>query len=121
MSNTKISNLEKKKKELEEELRRIQNGLDRSIDGVREDVTENLDPKNLIRKYPLPVVGGAFVLGLLLGKPKSTRRRYSSKNSKSLGSVIGKELRNALTKKAVSVLVDIIDDQLKSRKTELRE
>ncbi len=120
MGNTKISNLEKKKKELEEELVRIQDGIDRSIDGVKEDVTENLAPKNLIRKYPLPVVGGAFLLGILLGKPKSTRP-YPSKDSGGLGSVIGKELRNALTKKAVSVLLDIVDDQLNPRKKDLRE
>ena len=53
MANKKLSEIEKKKQELEQELAEIQSGLDKSIDDVKEGVTTNLDPKNLIRKYPL--------------------------------------------------------------------
>ena len=51
MSSSRVSEIEKKKVELENELVRIQEGIDKSIDGVKEEVAENLDPKTIIRKY----------------------------------------------------------------------
>ena len=109
MSNDRVSQIEKKKKELENELVRIQEGIDKSIDGVKDEVAESLDPKTIIRKYPLHVVGASLLVGFLIGKPKSLS---SSKNSSSL---IASEIKKALTKKGLSILSEMIEGKTNKR------
>ncbi|WP_018126231.1 hypothetical protein [Balneola vulgaris] len=108
---TKVSDIEKKKQELENQLVRIQEGIDRSIDDVKDEVVESLDPKEIIRKYPLHVVGGALVVGFLLARPKG-KNRYSSSSGSSL---IASEIKKAITKKGLSLLTDFIDGKINSR------
>lgn len=105
-----ISDIEKRKVELQNELTRIQEEIDKSIDGVKEEVVESLDPKAIIRKYPLPVLGGAILLGFLIGKPKS------KVSSNSTGSLIAGEMKKALTKKGLSLLSEMIESKLSSQK-----
>lgn len=107
MSIDRVSAIEKKKQELENELVRIQEGLDKSIDEVKLDVAESLDPKNIIRKYPLHVVGAAVVVGFLIGKPKSIKSSGSE-------SLIASEIKKAITKKGLSLLTEFIDTKLNS-------
>lgn len=109
MSNDRVSQIEKKKKELENELVRIQEGIDKSIDGVKDEVAESLDPKTIIRKYPLHVVGASLLVGFLIGKPKSMS---SSNNSSSL---IASEIKKALTKKGLSILSEMIEGKTNKR------
>lgn len=119
MADVKLSNLEKKKQELEEELIRIQGGIDKSIDEVKEEVSSNMDPKNLIKKYPLPIVGVSIVAGFLLGRERKNYRRTSSKryNSDSVSdSGIAKEIKRMLAKKGLSLLMDYLDDKVTSLK-----
>ncbi|MDZ7682065.1 MAG: hypothetical protein U5J63_10240 [Fodinibius sp.] len=80
MAKDQIDKLEQKKQELEEELQQIQGELDNSINGVRDEVSSNLDPKTLIRKYPLAAVGTSALVGFLLGH---NGRGKSSKKSSS--------------------------------------
>lgn len=115
MSKRKVTDLEKKKQELEANLDRIQNGLDESIDKVKGGVVQNLNPKEVIRRYPLPVLAASVALGFLIGKPKSRTKTNNSGNN-TFSSIVGSEVRNALTKKAVSVLLDMIDEQIATRK-----
>ncbi len=103
MGSSRVSEIEKKKIELENELARIQEGIDKSIDGVKEEVVENLDPKTIIRKYPLHVLGASVLVGFLLGKPKSS------------DSLIASELKKALAKKGLSMLSDLIEGKMNSR------
>lgn len=103
MSSKRISEIEKKKVELENELVRIQEGIDKSIDGVKDEVAESLDPKTIIRKYPLHVVGASILVGFLIGKPKS------SSASTGTSSLIASEIKKALAKKGLSVLSEIIE------------
>ncbi|MEX0721874.1 MAG: hypothetical protein WD059_14460 [Balneolaceae bacterium] len=115
MSENNLSQLEKKKQALEIELARIQTDLDRSIDGVKENVSSNFAPKAIIRKYPLPALGAALVLGLLLGKgkKKSSKSPQNKKDSSDgVGSVVGREIKNALTKKSVHMLMDYLDNRV---------
>ncbi len=113
MATTKLTKIEKKKQELENELNRIQEGLDKSIDDVKEGVVESLDPKAIIRKYPLPILGASLLVGFLIGKPKGRR----SKSSSSFSSVLGYELKKHLTKRAVSLFLDAIDNQITQKKS----
>lgn len=115
MSEAKLSNLEKKKKELEEELVRIQGGIDKSIDKVKEGVSTNMDPKNIIRKHPLPVVGASVIIGFLLGRDRKDSSRVSSNNSGS-DSGITRELKRILARKGLNLLMDYLDQQISSMK-----
>lgn len=115
MAEEKISNLEKKKQELEQELERLQTGLDKSIDDVKEGVSSNMDPKNIIRKYPLPVVGAAIVAGFLLGKEKSPSR-LSSRSSRRDSSPVATEIKRIAAKKGLSLLLDYIEQKLSDLK-----
>jgi hypothetical protein len=124
MAKEKLSDLEKKKKELEQELANIQNGLDKSIDEVKEEVSTGLAPKNLIRKYPLPIVGASVVVGFLLG---SNRKNFSSSSSKTYtsrnqsDSAISKEIKRMLAKKGLSLVLDYIDNKIAALKEKGRE
>ncbi|MDR9419330.1 hypothetical protein [Gracilimonas sp.] len=113
MSEAKLSNLEKKKKELEEELVKIQGGIDKSIDEVKEGVSTNMDPKNIIRKHPLPAVGASVIIGFLLGRDRKDSSRVSSNNSGS-NFGISRELKRMLAKKGLSLLMDYLDQQISS-------
>lgn len=112
----KINDIEKRKKELQDELKRIQKELDHSIDEVRVDVSSKLDPKTLIKKYPLSSVGVSLLLGFLAGKGsgrgESSSRPRSRSDGNKLGSMIWDELKSSATKKAIRVLFNYIDDIL---------
>jgi len=111
MSSARVSEIEKKKQELENELVRIQEGIDRSIDEVKDEVAENLDPKTIIRKYPLHILGASILAGFLLGRPKT--KGYNSSGSSSL---LASEIKKALTKKGLSMLGEILDEKLNSKR-----
>lgn len=111
MAKDKVDKLEQKKRELEEELGNIQNELDDSIDKVRHDVSEKLDPKSFIKKHPLPVVGGAALLGFLIGH-SDDRRPSKSSSSSADGGLTGTliyELKRLATKKALSFATDFME------------
>jgi len=109
MSSGRVSEIEKKKVELENELVRIQEGIDKSIDGVKEEVAESLDPKAIIKKYPLHVLGASLLIGFFIGRPKS------SGSSSGSSSLIASEIKKALAKKGLSVLSEIIEGKRNSR------
>ncbi len=108
MANQNISKLEKKKQELENELVRLQHGLDDSIESVKEGVVENLDPKSTIRKYPLPALGISLVIGYMLGH--SRKRRFDSQDS--VGTLLGTELKRMITKKGISLFTDYVESKI---------
>ena len=114
MANKKLSEIEKKKQELEQELASIQDGLDRSIDDVREGVSSSLEPKNLIRKYPLPALGASLLVGFLIGKERKNPSRLASKERGSYSkpeSRITSELKRVLAKKGMNLLMDFLDSK----------
>lgn len=112
MSNSKISEIEKKKQELEQELEAIQEGLDSSIDEVKDEVYTNLNPKNIIKKHPLPVVGASILAGFLLGSGRKKSGDITSKSYSDTGSAFSKEIKRILTKKGVSLLLDYLENKV---------
>ncbi len=117
MAKEKIDELEKKKQELEDELNKIQVELDNSIDQVREDVSSSLDPKNLIRKHPLPVVGASALLGFLLGHKKRKSATSSDKGGDFSGALLA-ELKRLATRKAINFATDYVEDLLEKKAEE---
>lgn len=124
MSNKKLSEIEQKKKALEQELADIQSGLDRSIDDVREGVSSNLDPKNIIKKYPIPIVGASVVVGFLLGRNRKSPSKISSGSAESTrasDSRIAKELKRVLAKKGLNLLLDYLDQKIAELKQQKKD
>ncbi len=119
MAEKKVDELEKKKQELEKELNEIQGELDHSIDRVREDVSSNLDPKNLIRKYPLPIVGGSALIGFLLGhkSKNSSNSSGSGKGSEFSGALLS-ELKRLATRKAINFATNYVERVLEQKADE---
>ena len=115
MAEEKVDELKKKKQELENELNKIQGDLDNSIDKVREDVSSNLNPKNFIRKYPLPIVGGSALLGFLLGH--KNKRSSSDKGNDFSGALLS-ELKRLATRKAINFATDYVERVLEQKADE---
>lgn len=112
MEQDNIDKLEQKKQELEAELQSIQHELDDSIDRVRHDISDKLDPKSFIRKHPLPVVGGAVLLGFLIGhNDKEPPSAGSHSSDDKLSRTIIYELKRLATKKALSFAGDFIENK----------
>ncbi|SHF49289.1 hypothetical protein SAMN05443144_10984 [Fodinibius roseus] len=114
MAKDKKDKLEQKKKELEAELTHIQDELDDSIDRVRSEVSDKLDPKSFIRDHPLPVVGGAVLLGFLLGHNDrhSPGSSTSSASDGKFTSTLVYELKRLATKKALSYVTDFMEQKI---------
>lgn len=106
--------ISEKKKELESNLVRIQEGLDQSLEEVKGGVVESLSPKEAIKKYPIPLIGASIVLGFLLGSKGGSAKKASTKNT--VMDSIGNSLKKKLTQKAVDTALDFIDGKLKERK-----
>jgi ElaB/YqjD/DUF883 family membrane-anchored ribosome-binding protein len=117
MAKDQIDKLEQKKQELENELHQIQGELDNSIDEVRDEVSSNLDPKTLIRKYPLTVVGASALVGFLLGN-KGRRKSSSKSSSGEFSGALLAELKRLATKKAVSFATDYVEEVLDKKARE---
>ncbi|MEL7834237.1 hypothetical protein [Fodinibius sp. Rm-B-1B1-1] len=116
MAAKKVDELEKKKQELEKELNKIQGELDDSIDRVKEDVSSNLDPKNIIRKYPLPIVGGSALLGFLLGhKNKNSSTSSDSGTGNDFSGALLSELKRLATRKAINFATDYVERTLEQK------
>lgn len=121
MAESKVSEIEKKKQELEKELARLQQGLDKSFDEVKEDVSTTLDPKAIIRRHPLKALGASVALGFLFGSSSSKGRSGSGDHSTGMGHVIGYELKKALMKRGVGILLDFLDDKVDEIKKHSQE
>lgn len=117
MSKDKLDEIEKKKRELQAELDRIHGELDHSLDEVRNDVSNKLQPAEFIRKYPLPVVGFSLFVGFLAGhKKRESRSETGSDNGSSrrdgFSTALLSELKRLATRKAISFATDYIENLL---------
>lgn len=120
MAKDKIDRLEEKKRELKAELENIQQELDRSIDGVRSDVSSKLDPVEFVKTHPLEVVGISVVIGFLAGHSGKGKETGSSTSSDSgLSSALWFELKKLATRKAISFATDYAERFLTDKKEEI--
>ncbi|MFH5831187.1 hypothetical protein [Halalkalibaculum sp. DA384] len=122
MSKEELDELKAKKEELEAELNRIQHELDSNIDEVRADVSEKLKPSEIIKNYPIPVVGLSVFVGFLAGhtpKRKGSSRPGSHSSGDGFAALLISELKKIATRKAVSAATDYFDNFIESRKGDL--
>lgn len=116
MAKDEIDELEKRKQELEQQLSEIQGELDNSLDQVREDVSSNLDPKTIIRKHPLPIVGASALIGFLIGHKGRSKDGRSSAGEFSAALIT--ELKRLATRKAITYATDYIEELLEEKAEE---
>jgi ElaB/YqjD/DUF883 family membrane-anchored ribosome-binding protein len=102
MSVNNSKKLEKTKKELQEEIDKIENLLDGSLEKVKTDIS-SFDPRKIVRKNPLPSVGIAVVAGLLLGISTSSKKgEKSPRKGEDLGSAFWHEIKRVAVRQIVS-------------------
>lgn len=112
----KLDKLEQKKKELEAELDQIQEELDQNVVGVRSEVTRSFSPDNIIRKYPLPVLGASVVVGFLLGHEGGGREgRDKGASGGGISDTLLSELKRLATRKAVRFASDYLEELLEEK------
>ena len=120
MSKDRLDEIEKKKRELQAELDRIQDELDHSLDEVRTDVSNRLQPAEFIKKYPLPVVGLSVLIGFLAGHRKSGSGTSDGNSSDDgFSSALFSELKKLATRKALSFATDYIENLLNDAEREI--
>ncbi|MEQ9308819.1 MAG: hypothetical protein RLN90_05140 [Balneolaceae bacterium] len=108
--------INEKKRQLESNLARIQEGLDQSIDDVKGGVAESLSPKEIVKKYPLPVLGASLLIGFLLGSKGGSTKKVKSTTNRTIVDSISQSLKKKLTQKAVDTALNFIDEKLKEPK-----
>lgn len=119
MAKDQIDKLEKKKQELQSELDELHNEIDNSFD----DVSAQLNPKSIIRKYPLPIVGASALLGLLLGHKRNSSEKSNSSDKQvsrdgGFTSTLLSELRRRATRRAISFATDYIESIIERKAEE---
>lgn len=113
MPDTDKETLQEKKKELETELKSIQQELDDSLDQVKSEVSSSLDPLEHVRRHPLPAVGISILIGFLIGKEGEEKSSSSSAPGDKLSSTLSYELKRLITRKGISFVSDYLEDLLK--------
>ncbi len=110
-----MNKIEAKKKELETSLSRIQEDLDKSLQEVKEDVGQTVAPKEIIRRFPLPVVGGAILLGFLLGTSGKRKNKSSRGTNTTVIDSITSSLKRKVTQKVTDAAMNYLEEKLSSR------
>jgi hypothetical protein len=110
----KIDRIEAKKRELEADLERLQSGLESNLVNVKSDVTQSIHPTEVVKKYPLPVVGAAIVAGFLITRIGRGKSEKSTSNKSVIADSISSSLKKRLSKKATDMVLDYIEDRLTS-------
>lgn len=117
MAKTKITHLEQKKQQLKQELHEIEDALDKSIGKVKEEVSTTINPKRLIREYPLPAFAASVAIGMLLGRDRKKNLTYQEEKAKERKkSVVASEIKYAVTRKAIHLLLDFMDKKIAQMK-----
>ncbi len=113
-----LNKIEKKKEELKANLNRIQSDLDNSLVEVKEDVAQSLSPKEIVKKYPLHIVGASVVIGFLLGSKGSRKVSKTPSSGNTIVDSIGRSIKKRLAQKAIDTAMDFFEGKLSERKEE---
>lgn len=111
MSTNKKNEIEKRKEQLENELQELESELDDNLLHARKDITNYLNPKKLVKEYPLQSVGVSILLGYLSGKSSNRNSAKSTKNTQepTMVDLVWKEVKKDASKKLVKLLLSYLD------------
>jgi hypothetical protein len=112
MAATNSAKLQKKKRELEQEINKIEYLLDDSINKVKSDIS-SFDPRAYVRQKPLPIVGAAVLLGVLLGVTgRKNEGEKKAPNEPPLSAALWSEIKRVAVRKMVAKAGDYLEDLL---------
>ena len=100
----KLSEIEQRRAELQRELREIEHGLEENLEDIRDGITRKADPKHWIRKYPLPALGLAVGLGVLLGGRSGKEDSVRKGRGATLNALLS-ELKKVIIAKTIASIV----------------
>lgn len=112
MDDKNLKKLEERKRNLEIEIARLQSSLDTSIDSVKEEIAQKIDPKEIIRKHPLKSLGLSVLTGFLLAGRNRDRTQTGA------GALAGQELKRLLISRGIGLLAEYLDEVISARKTD---
>jgi hypothetical protein len=107
----KVDKVAIKKKELEQNLLRLQQDLEHNFSEVKGDVGKSVNPTKYVRKYPLPVIGTAVAIGFVMGISGRGKTRTKSPIKSSIAEGIGSSLKKRLSQKAVDMALDYLENR----------
>ena len=111
----KIDKIAAKKLELERNIARLADGLEYNLTEVKEEVSQSVKPTQVVKKYPLQVIGVAVLTGILLGYSKK-RKTITSVPKSRISSTLGESIKKRLTQKALDVGLDYLENKLAAKK-----
>lgn len=120
MAKQRNTHLEQKKQQLRKELEEIEQALDTSIGQAKKEVATSLNPKRLIREYPLPALGASILIGFLLGKGKNTHGEFAGDRGAARSgakSMLMHEIKHAVARRGVHLLLDFLDQKISEAKS----
>lgn len=109
----KLSDIEKRRAQLQQELESIEREFEGNIDNIKESLEQKKDPRYWIRTYPMASLGIAVGLGIFIGtsgRPKKTDISVSPQSSSLIG-----ELKRMLINKGIAFAVTSAEDILAER------
>jgi len=112
MQNNNLKRLEERKQALELEINRLQTDIDSSIESVKDEVAQNLDPREIIKKYPLRSLGVSLIVGMMFARSGKKNNVYGT----GMGSMLSLELKRMITQRGVSLLGDFVDNKISSKR-----
>lgn len=107
-SSSSISkDLETRRLVLQNELRQIEDSLEKNFESFQEDVNDRIKPSFWVHKYPLHTVGLAVMVGFLAG---SKDRTNSSVGTTLLAGIVA-SLKTVAARKIVEQVVKVIETE----------
>ena len=107
--------IETKKKELEEKLKELQSGIESNLVTVKTEVSEQLNPTNIVNNYPLASVSLAVVAGFFLTRIGKSKPKTTSSNKSIISDSIGVSIKKKLSRKATDFILDYIEQRLSNK------
>ena len=107
--------IEAKKKDLEEKLKELQSGIESNLVTVKSEVSEQLNPNNIVNNYPLTSVGVAVIAGFFLTRIGKSKSKSSSSNKSIITESIGASIKKRLSRKATDMFLDYIEQKLSNK------
>ncbi len=111
MDANELNKLEQRKKELELEIKRLQEDVDVSIGNLKDGISDIISPRELIRRFPLKSLGLSMLVGFILvdgGKKKNMDNRNGMK------AMLGFEMKRIVTQKLIGLLTELIENTTQS-------
>lgn len=112
--NKSLQELLDRKKAIEEELRSLESSFEENISQLQSDVTDRTKPVYWIKKYPLPIVGVAALIGFLAG----SRNKAGSMAGPTVLAAVLAALKTVAARKIVEHVVKIIEGEVENSKKE---